>query len=321
MFTHAYSPDDPRQWCVSADDLIALRTQVVTGFNHGRYDSPFAGLHRTHRRGRGMDYREARHYQAGDDLRNMDWRITARTGRPHVKVFDEERERPVMVVVDCGAGMFFASRGAFKMVLAARLAALFGWSAIAHGDRIGAALLSDPPLELPPRGGRSGQMRLIRALVAAGEPTIGLHNPPNPAALPQALARLLRVARPGSQVILLSDFHHLTADVGQTLQRLARHTDLRAVQLIDPLELKPPPPGQYAIRTAAGGGIIDTHSRVARQRYVAQLQQAQARLETLMAQSGVALVRVLTSDDAVSAFAQLARATPRRPLLHVNNLS
>jgi uncharacterized protein (DUF58 family) len=190
---------------VSTADLIGLRRRAeglrLTAREPTR--SVLAGGHRSPFRGRGMDYQESRHYQPGDDIRNMDWRITARAGRPHVKVYEEERERPVIVLVDLSPSMFFGTRGAFKSVAAARVAALVGWAAIARGDRIGALLFgsslpvpasrnaspspgtsslaapafrdASPSLgvgghhELQPAGGRRAVMRLIRNLALAGE--------------------------------------------------------------------------------------------------------------------------------------------------------
>ncbi len=97
-----------------------------------------AGNRQSRFRGRGIDFQESRNYQPGDDIRTMDWRVTARTGRPHTKVFQEERERPIIIVIDCNPSMFFGTRVAFKAVIAARLAALIAWAAIRNGDRIGA---------------------------------------------------------------------------------------------------------------------------------------------------------------------------------------
>jgi uncharacterized protein (DUF58 family) len=156
---------------ISTRDLISLRRRAEGLRLSAREPtrSVLAGGHRSAFRGRGMDYQESRHYQPGDDIRNMDWRITARAGRPHVKVYEEEQERPVIVLVDLGPSMFFGTRGAFKSVAAARLAALVGWAAVAGGDRIGALLFNGGHHELQPAGGRRAAMRLIRDLAFAGD--------------------------------------------------------------------------------------------------------------------------------------------------------
>jgi uncharacterized protein (DUF58 family) len=344
--------DDARAYRVAVDDLLTLRAQGQRLRRPGARPSrsALAGAYRSRYQGRGMDYRESRHYQAGDDIRNMDWRITARSGRPHIKVFDEERERPVVVLVDLGASMFFASQGVFKSVQAARLAALIGWSAIARGDRIGGLLFTDANraethLELSPAGGRRGQMRLIQALVQAGDPSpilghaVAASEPANessskgdatagrfggdpstesPAAsgLSAALLRLRRVARPGSLVYLISDFYSADADSERHLGQLARHCDLQALQLADPLELAPPPPGAYGISDGRRRLVIDTRVRAQRERYAAQLQQHQDRVQQLTEANGIALIRCLTTDDAAQCLASAFPARFAKPEPH-----
>lgn len=298
------APADPTR--VGADDLIGLRTlaEHLRPPRAGAARAALVGGHRSRLRGRGMDYRESRHYQPGDDIRTMDWRVTARAGRAHVKVFDEERERPVVLLVDLGPSMFFASRGVFKSVQAARLAALIGWSAIAHGDRIGALIFSAAGghQELVPTAGRRGQLRLIRALVAAGDPRTGLRAATpeptlDPAPLSVALQRLRRVARPGSLVYLLSDFYGRDSDTARHLARLARHSELVALQLVDALELAPPPPGRYPISNGWLSAMLDTGNRAERARYTAHFAAHHAAVRALAATSAIALLRCATDAD------------------------
>jgi len=142
-------------------ELIALRRELRGNPLRPRraVRGLLAGAHHSRFRGRGMDYLESRLYQPGDDIRNLDWRVTARSGKAHTKLYQEERERPVVVLVDLGPGMFFATRGRFKSVIAARAASFLGWSAVAHGDRIGALLFNGEHRELKPRGGDKGSSR------------------------------------------------------------------------------------------------------------------------------------------------------------------
>jgi uncharacterized protein (DUF58 family) len=308
---------------VDADDLIALRGRAerLKPARAMPARSALAGAHRSRFRGRGMDYRESRHYQAGDDIRNMDWRITARAGHAHVKVFDEERERPVVIIADFGPSMFFASGGALKSVVAARLAALIGWAAIGHGDRIGALIFDrGGHQELQPTGGRRGQMRLIRALVEAGDPERGLSQDRQSTAshadldgghLTHALSRLRRVARPGSLVFLLSDFYTLDDDSERHLTRLARHNDLTAFQILDPLEVEPPPPGRYGISDGRRNGFIDIGVRAERERYKRHFAQHHARVQAVTARNGIRLLRCTTFDDPAERLAA-AMAAPGR---------
>jgi len=354
--------EDERLYRVDADELVGLRAcgERLRPARSRVARSALAGAHRSRFHGRGMDYRESRHYQPGDDIRNMDWRMTARGGHAHVKVFDEERERPVVVLVDFGATMFFASQGVFKSVQAARLAALIGWSAIGHGDRIGALLFTDAGdrglhQEVSPAGGRRGQMRLIRALVQAGAPewvlggvragqdaavagvaaradsvqaedwmavgagadrgVDGLTGDAGLGGLTAALLRLRRVARPGSLVFLLSDFYSADADTKHHLSRLAQHADLNAIQLLDPLELAPPPPGRYGISDGRRRAVIDTRLRGERERYAQQLARHQDAVWRLTVDNGIGLTQCLTTDDPAKRLSELLLSRGGLPAL------
>jgi len=287
---------------VSIDELIALRQQArKLNFGHRQVAlAQLAGNHASRFRGRGMDYQESRIYQPGDDIRSMDWRVTARTGRPHTKVYQEERERPVVVCVDLNPGMFFASRGVLKSVIAARTAGLIGWAAIAHGDRIGALLFNGEHHELPPRGGKHGVLRLIRQLVAQSDPLENLKHPPHPEGLNTALARLRRVSRPGSLIFLLSDFYGIDDETGNHLMRLRQHNDVFAIQLVDALELAPPPPARYAVSDGRHTGILDTHSATARNAYAGFFNQHHQTVRDLMRSRAIPLLQLSTEDDVVN---------------------
>jgi len=209
-------------------------------------------------RGHGMEYDESRPYTPGDDVRRLDWRVTARTRKPYTKMFREERERPLLLWLDLRAPMFFATRGSFKAVQAARIAALGAWAAIAHGDRVGALLFDEHDhVEMRPQRGRAAVFYLIRRLLA--HPAWQREHGGERASADLAergLARLARVARPGSLLFLLSDLRGLqqVAD-GPYLSRLAWHSDVVQVAFIDPLERELPPEGSY--RVSDGRRIVN----------------------------------------------------------------
>lgn len=324
---------------INTQDLIGLRRRVerlrLTAREPSR--SVLAGSHGSRFRGRGMDYQESRHYQPGDDIRNMDWRITARAGRPHVKVYEEERERPVIVLVDLSPSMFFGTRGAFKSVTAARLAALIAWAAIARGDRIGALLFgwssqrtptsTIPGLvngghrELQPAGGRRAAVRLIRDLALAGGAQAGTSVPgerngvargaeaglaggPISGGLSAGLARLRRVARPGSLVFVISDFYSMDADTQRHLGHLRRHSEIVACQVSDALELAPPPPGSYGIGDGRRTGVLDTRPAVARARYADYFARHHAAVAAMTEARGIPLIRLSPEDDPAARLAE-----------------
>ncbi len=196
-------------------------------------------------RGRGMEYDESRPYQPGDDIRQLDWRVTARTGKPHTKLFREERERPVFLCVDYRRPMFFATRGVFKAVQAARLAAVLAWRAQQNGDRVGGFVFADAMHhELPPRRSRTAALQWVKLLadtapacrqaIAIGA-TAAAEAP-----LANAITRLQRVAKPGSLVFLISDFRAFDDTAAAGLARLAQHTDTVLIAVHDALEAEFP---------------------------------------------------------------------------------
>lgn len=217
-----------------------------------------AGPHPSRFRGRGVDYLESREYQPGDDIRNMDWRVTARSGRAHTKLFQEERERSVLLVLDHGAAMRFGTRRCFKSVQAAQAAALLAWTATRGGDRVGAvAFGSGLDAEVRPGGGPRGVLRCLRALVdwdAAARAAMPMDDA---GTLFPALERTRRLARPGSFTLLLTDGFGATADIAAPLAKLAQHGDVAAIVLSDPLELAAPPPGRYAVLADGARRLFD----------------------------------------------------------------
>jgi uncharacterized protein (DUF58 family) len=251
---------------VSLDDLIAMRLRArrfarpatrVAGHRSATHGSRF--------RGRGVDYVESRGYQPGDDIRQMDWRVTARTGRPHTKLFQEEREQSILLIVDANASMRFGTRVRFKSVQAARTAALLSWACVQSGDRIGAlAFGSDFIGEVKPNAGPRGALRVLRSLVewdtiaSRGGATMPLS---------QALHRARRIARPGSRVILLSDGFSADDAAEGPLSLLAEHCDVAAIILSDPLEQAAPPPARYPVRGDGGNVLLDFGAQRLRTRW------------------------------------------------------
>lgn len=233
---------------VSTEALLSLRG--IDNHRRRRVSQAHstAGALTARQRGRGVDFAEVRAYQAGDDVRTIDWRVTARTNEPHTKIFREERERPTLICVDQSQSMFFGSRGRLKSVLAAELAARHAWQALAMGDRVGGLVVGNESTTVtrPKRSARHvarllGQLaeenqRLTRHSQAADD-----RQP-----LLDALRTLYQLAPSGHRVIVVSDFSALQADISNTgaderpwrevLLALSRHNDTSAEVLTDPLE-------------------------------------------------------------------------------------
>ena len=242
-------------------DLIALQHQAGRVAYRPDSNATQVGNHWSKLRGRGMDFSEARNYQAGDEVRHMEWRVTARTGRPHVKVFHEERERPVVILTDFNPSMYFGTRVAFKSVIAARLAALIAWTAAKQGDRVGGIVFSAMTHnEFTPRSRQSGVLPMLAALsrYTQDHPLPSSNDVANARSLNHALLRLRRVAKPGSILALISDFYHLDTHSEQHLSRLCQHNDVLLYHICDPLELAPPKPALYSITNGQQDILLDT---------------------------------------------------------------
>ena len=227
--------------------------------------SALAGAYRSRFRGRGVDFLESRNYQPGDDIRNMDWRVTARTGRAHTKVFQEERERPVLIVLDAGPSLFFGTQRVLKSVAAGQLAAAVAWSAVRRGDRIGGFLFAPGRhRELRPAGGRRGAMRMIQGLVDWLQP----EQAPGEGVdfLSAALERVRHTVRPGSLVIIISDFFSLDEDCNRHLSRLRQHNDVIGCQVLDAAEYMLPA-GRYPITDGERSSVLDMGQKASKTRY------------------------------------------------------
>lgn len=225
------------------DELLKLRylAQDLTLEARKKSSALAEGSVRTRYRGRGMEFAEVRPYQAGDDIRTIDWRVTARMQSPYTKLFQEEHERPVFVFVDQRSSMFFGSRNSFKSVFAAQLAALIGWIASRNNDRVGALIFGDHrQKDIRARRGKHAVLELLNQLSAFNNALRSPLQPENAIALPVMLQEAARIARPGSMVILLSDFHDFDDDCLQPLSVLARRSDVLAVHIHDELEKQLP---------------------------------------------------------------------------------
>jgi len=278
-----------------------------------RVNSLQTGAYVSHFRGRGMEFDESRPYQPGDDPRSIDWRVTARSTTAYTKLFREERERPVLVVVDLRANMHFATRGCFKSVNASRAAALLSWAAHHRGDRLGGLIFGETThRELKPRLGRQAALRFLHELVGHPDWENRERQPDSDdeAPMTQAMSSLRRVARPGSLVVILSDFLGFSRAAQSYLSSVARHNEVLAVFLNDPLERRLPPPGRYRLVSRDDELAIDTAAKAARENYQKAFLQRRQDLEAFCQRYGAHLMPLSTEDDPVSALqAALGRRT------------
>ena len=267
-----------------------------------RINSLQTGAYVSHFRGRGMEFDESRPYQPGDDPRNIDWRVTARSTEAYTKLFREERERPVLVLVDLRSNMHFATQGSFKSVIASRAAALISWAAHHRGDRLGGLIFGDSThRELKPKLGRQAALRYVHELVNHPDWQSSAEGPANDEEPPltRAMAVLRRVARPGSLVVVISDFVGFSRAAQAYLTGVARHNEVLAIFVSDPLEHELPPPGRYRLVSNDVELAIDTYARTARQDYEHAFEERQHSLEKFCQRYGIHLMSISTEEDPV----------------------
>lgn len=264
----------------SLEELIALKQQKIPKQLRRTRHQAQTGIHRSTIHHRGIDLSEVRHYQSGDELRHMQWRITAKTGKPHVKLYEESRDHPIMLVVDFNTSMYFGTRIRFKSVQAAYLAAMITWSAYQAHESIGGILYSpDKQRAFSPKKHHGHAYTLLQCLSTYTQTRP--QSPYNAEALMQALSSLRQILKPQSLVIIISDFYTLTPKTIQHIQYLKHHHDVIAYHIVDPLEQKGPKFGTYAFTNLTETVLLDLQDHVSQQAYEAICQERIHTVETL----------------------------------------
>lgn len=263
----------------------------------------FAGAYQSLYKGRGLLFDSLRPYEVGDDVRTIDWNVTARTQTPYVKKFVEERELTVMLVVDASASVLFGSVGAQKRDFASEIAAVLAWCAMLNQDRVGLLLFSDRIEQwLPPNKGRNHVLRLISSLMTYAPLNKGTD-------LTLALQTLNRMSQRGAVVFVMSDF--LTADEAffKQLRVASKRHDVSALVLSDPIEEQLPDVGMIHLEDVESGQAswVDTSSPTWQAQFKAQRKAQTQRRDALLQRAGVKLMNVNPYDDYVRALAHFFR--------------
>lgn len=242
-----------------------------------------AGQHHSPFKGRGMEFAEVRPYQPGDDVRSIDWRVTARRQTPHTKLYHEEREQPVYIMCDQTLSQFFGSKYAFKSVRSAQAAAMMAWQVLSRGDRVGGTVFSDDG-HRNFKAGRS-RKKVMAYLNALAEYNQRLNAqtkiPDTPFTLNEALNESRRYIHPGALVIIISDFYSLTSEGERQLHLISRHNELILIQTSDPLDQALPPPGYYPVSNGSEVVTLDTNQKQFIQRYQQDYLQRQSHFKEL----------------------------------------
>lgn len=280
------------------DDLLELRHQARTlgVAAHHLVNSTFTGLYASVFRGTGLDFDEVREYREGDDIRNMDWLVTARTNVPHLKVFREERQRNVLLCVDTGPHMCFGTRGTFKSIQAARSAALIGWAASKQHDRVGGVLFGNPATGLRyyrATPGRRGLWRLLRALTEPIE-----QGDTDESRLMAALQQLDSGAATGSLIFVIAPLNQVTTGLEHILGSLKQRHDVVLLPVDDPADRDLPAMGQVVFSNAAGELLeVDTDNEAGRKSFREDWELRREELRQLCSRLGLGLIPVSTTDD------------------------
>lgn len=236
---------------VDLHDLIALeyRGRKVSFLPRQPVHSLLSGRFASRMRGRGLNFEEIRDYRAGDDVRSIDWKVTARLRKPHIRVFNEERDRQTIIVVDQRLSMFFGSRLAMKSVTAARAAAIGAWRVLGAGDRIGAIVFDDIDVtEITARRSRATLLQILSAIVAKNSALgVGRGIASLPAMLNIALERVRRRALHDAVVIVISDFDGADDETRAMIGAMSRHNDVVALLVHDPLQSDLPPSASMTV--------------------------------------------------------------------------
>ncbi len=303
---------------ISLQQLLIQRhaAKIVEYVPYTRSIAGISGLHMSKMRGRGIDFEEFRPYQQGDDIRTIDWRVTARTGKPFTKVFREERERPVIIAVDQSSSMFFGSQVAFKSVIAAQAAAIFCWMAIDNGDRVGGLVYSDSSHSLVrPKRSRRSALHLLNQIhmynnrltdAANRQPPANVlaNLPANQRGLAGALGQIRRITKPGSTLYILSDFTTLDDTAMQYLYQLSRHNNVVCCFVYDALEENLPVPGFYSITDGQRKGTLNSYSQTARQTYQQNFQERMGALQSELVKLQVPFLKLRTNQLVVEQIRQ-----------------
>jgi uncharacterized protein (DUF58 family) len=258
-----------------------------------------AGLQRSPQRGRGMAFAEVRLYQPGDDIRSIDWRVTARRQAPHTKLYEEERERPVLLLCDLGPSLFFASTGAFKQVRCAQLASILAWLALWSGDQVGGLVFNGETLSVQrPARRKKSVLRLLDTLAELQRQHGRVQNDgEGHGRLDTALTEARRVAHTGSRIFVISDFLDITSETGKLLGALARHNTVSALRVLDPLEKELPKSGRFAVAGPEGPVWFDAANPRFQKAWHAKVASHERQLEDCFRTSGVIAASVSTGED------------------------
>ena len=295
------------------DDLVRLSAKA-RGFSFlpkQPIHSILAGRHASRLRGRGLNFEEIRGYLPGDDVRTMDWKVTARMRSPHVRVYTKERDRPVLFLVDQRASMFFGSRRTMKSVLATEVVALGAWKVLDQGDRIGALIFNDEEIvSVKPHRSRARVRELLGTMVKMNHQLGKDHAAPaNPDMLNKALHQALQMAKHDYLICTVGDGFGMNAETKRLITLLSAHNDVISVFIYDPLEADLPDAGKLTMAGAGDQLEINTGDHKIRKKFAADFQDRLTWMQSISRGRSIPLLPIETSHEAARQVRDLMGST------------
>jgi len=271
---------------VQLDDLVRLQHKA-SGFSflpRQPVHSILSGRHASKLRGRGLNFEELRNYLPGDDTRNIDWKVTARTRTPYVRVYTEEKDRTVWLLIDQRVGMFFGSKERMKSVVAAEVAAISAWRVLSVGDRVGALVFNDSDISvIPPHRSRERVMQILKQVVEKNQAlNAAADSKPDAGKLNEVLKQVGILARHDCLVCLITDGDGINTDTRKYISRLSEHNDVLTAFIFDPLERDMPAAGRLRFADGEGQLEADTSDKKLRRAFQSEFEQ---RLEWMQSAS------------------------------------
>lgn len=276
--------------------------------------SILSGRHSSRLRGRGLNFEELRHYQTGDDIRTMDWKVTNRTKKPHVRVFTEEKERPVMMLVDQRISMFFGSEVKMKSVVAAELTALSAWRVLSVGDRVGSIIFNDSEIvETRPQRSRTAVMRILNNLLLLNN-KLGMDYPysPEEPQLNKVLKRAQQSCKHDHLVIIVSDMNGWNAETVKRIKQIGQHNDVLAALVFDPLEKHLPESDKLVMSDGNMQLQVDAKKSNLKDRFHSAFESSVDELQAELNKHGIPVLPIDTVEGVAEQVRQVIGETRRR---------
>ncbi|MGI9530302.1 DUF58 domain-containing protein [Lutimonas sp.] len=290
----------PKKIFISLNELLKME-HLSRGFSFlaskQKVRSILGGKHASKLRGRGLDFEEVRNYVPGDDIRNIDWKVTARTQKTHSRVFSEEKEKPALIVVDQSKSMFFGSKNKTKSVVAAELAALAAFKVLKEGDRVGGIVFADNGIDIIyPKRDRKNILRFLEKIVTRNRELKESTPVEFESALSETLNKIKNIVTHDFLIVLISDFHRYRPEVVKFITRISQHNDVILAKVFDPMEQNIP--DKKFIAGAQGKQLsIDGHDQKIRQDFKTEFDDQFEKFKEEMKKHGIPVLSVDTINE------------------------